>query len=187
MPDQKPLLIGFLGSIGVGKSYFARQLAPKIEAVRLSADAARLAMFGSLEEIESRRDLSGEEDNNRLFGAIDYTVHQILKSGKSVVYDTARFNGAANRDKLSNIANETGVQLVYVWIETPREVAAIRVRERDEMEDQRKLTKEAADRIFSFHDEHFDAPREGEAIIKIDGTIPFEDQFESFQKQLSEL
>jgi predicted kinase len=183
--SQRPLLVAFLGSIGVGKSFFARQLAPEIGAVRLNADAARLSMFGSLENVEAERQFFGEEANKRLFGVIDYAVKEILTSGKSVVYDSARFNGKRNRDILKMIATDADSRLVFVWIETPRKVAFDRVLVRDEATDSRRLDQKAAEKIMTFHDEHFDAPHDDEFVIKIDGTVPFAAQYDSFIEQLN--
>jgi predicted kinase len=82
---KKPLLIMFLGVTGSGKSYFARQLAAKIGAVRLNGDSMRLALFKTPEAVEARH--SDPTTNPMTFGAIDYAAGQILLAGCSVIYD----------------------------------------------------------------------------------------------------
>ena len=183
---QKPLLIAFLGSIGVGKSYFAKQLAPRIGAVRLSADAARLGMFGSIEALKSQPESHGLDNNKRLFGVIDYAVGEILSSGVSVIYDTARYNGADNRRELKRIADAHDAHLVYVWIDTPRDIVRERVMNREETADQRRLDETATNRILAFHDEHFNPPNGDEMVIKINGQDEFEDQYKDFSVQLEQ-
>lgn len=185
---QKPLVIALLGEIGVGKSFFARQLAPKISAVRLVSDAARKAMFGvSFSELSPDQQFFGKEANDRLFGLMDYAVRQILANGTSVIYESGRFNGRSNREILRKIADETDARLVFVWVHSPREVAKERVLTRETTSDQIQVDEETAAKIFKFHDKHFDAPRNDEFVIKIDGTVPFEEQFAAFQKSLEDI
>lgn len=187
METQKnPILVVFLGSIGSGKSYFARQLTPKLDAVRLSADAARLAMLGTLEAVNaSAKD--GLEHNKKLFGVLNYAAQSILASGKSVVFDTARFNGFEHREEAREIAKATDARLIIVWLDTPREVAFERALSRDELDDQRKLGADRANQILDFHYANFDAPQAGEFVIKISGQVPFETQYEQFIKGLADV
>lgn len=184
--SNMPLLVIFIGSIGVGKSYFARQLAPKINATRLNADAARLAFYGSRDVMPTHNNTEGEANNRKMFGVLDYTIREILQSGRSVVYDTARFNGLKNREMISTMAKETGARLVIVRIDTPREVAHVRVTTREETDDQTHITHERAQEIFAFHDANLNEPANDEKVITISGQIPFEEQLAQFEQQLED-
>jgi len=119
-----------------------------------------------------------------MYGVLDYTVREILSSGKSVVYDTARFNGTQNRQTIRTLADEVGARLVIVRIDTPREVAHHRVMTREETDDQRKMSDERAQEIFQFHDTNTVDPDPSERVITIDGQAPFDEQFASFEQQL---
>lgn len=83
----KPLIIVFVGFPGSGKTYFARRLAEQLPAVTFNSDALRVAMFGSIENVERIR----QNDQSRLyddvFGAMNYATRQVLKAGYSVVFD----------------------------------------------------------------------------------------------------
>jgi len=174
---QKPVVIVFLGSIGAGKSFFARRLAKKLSIVRINSDAMRAAMDEQW----------GEEANRRLWGAGDYAVEQVLAAGYPVIYDAARFNRLEAREKLRAIANKIGAQVIIVWIETPREVAALRAETRELTDDQRPFTKEEVEEIIDNHEKGFNPPESYEAVVKVSGEAPFDVQYKGFQEQLKEL
>ena len=48
--SRQQLLVMMLGTMGSGKSYFARQLAAKIDARRVNADIIRRELFKTYEE-----------------------------------------------------------------------------------------------------------------------------------------
>jgi predicted kinase len=77
------MLLGYPGS---GKTYFSEQLAKDSGAIRLNADAMRVATLGTIEKAREFNDDTGLQ-NSIVFGALDYAVLQILKSGNSVICD----------------------------------------------------------------------------------------------------
>jgi len=174
----------FLGVPGSGKSFFARQLAENINAVRLNGDSMRLAIFGSLEEIEK---VYHSEDRQRVnsyvFNAIDYAVRQVLSHGDSVVYD-AHHNKRSIRAELEQLAAKCGAVPVVVWIKTPYEVALNRGQQREATEDQRQLSEEKMLESMNRHAASMDAPVKGENSIEISGELPFEQQYAIFEREL---
>lgn len=174
---QKPLVIVFLGSIGAGKSFFARQLAATYRIARINSDAMRFAMGETW----------GEKANRRLWGAGDYAVEQILTSGQHVIYDAARFNRLEARRSLYEITEKIDAVALVIWIETPREVAAERAATRELTDDQKPFTREEVEEIIDRHEERFNPPEPYEKVIKIDGQAPFDDQLASFTVQLKDL
>ena len=186
LESQKPLLITFLGSIGSGKSFFARQLSERMRIARFNPDSARIAVHGSVEALMLRPERDTEYDV-MLFKLIDYGVEAVLKSGHSVIYDTARYNGIANRYQVNELADSVGAQVVLVWIKTPRDVATVRATNREERADQRQLSAEKTERYLDFHETNFNPPQVGELVIEISGQIPFDEQYRIFEEQLVHL
>ncbi len=181
---QKTLLFSFLGSPGSGKSYFARNLAKKIKAVRFNGDSMRIALYGSVEEIERQTDM--QSVNRKTFGALDYAVEQVLAAGHSVVYD-AHHNKRSMRSALEKLAKKHGATPIVVWIKTPHEVAIKRGQQRSSTIDQRCLSEEKMKENTERHMANFDEPVRDELVITIDGTVPFEKQFESYNAQIVSL
>lgn len=175
--SRKPFVIVFLGSIGVGKSYFAKQLSEKLRIIRLNSDAMREAMG----------DEWSEQTNHRLFGAMDYAIGQILQSGKSVIYDAARMNKLDARETLRQIAHRADADMLIVWVETSREVVEQRVTTRQPTSEHLQFSTEEAKSILQRHDKSFSPPQSNEQFVRIDGTASFEDQYTSFVQQLEGL
>lgn len=177
-------LIMFLGTPGAGKSAFARQLAVRLNAVRLNGDAMRFALYGSVDGINyARHTLGRDEVNRQTFSALNYASDQILSRGHSVVYD-ARRNRRAEREALEVIARQHGAVPLIVWVKAPENVAFERTKQRDQMPDQPKYSDEELELVMERHVANFEQPIKGEHVIEIDGTMPFELQYESFLKQL---
>ncbi len=181
---QKSFLLLFLGFPGSGKSYFARNLAEKTNTVRLNGDSMRIALYGSVEEIEKQA--NKKRINRQTFGAIDYAVEQILRTGHSVIYD-AHHNKRSIRVGLEKLANEHDAITIVVWVKTPYELALRRGQERRAAPDQRRLSEEKMKQTMERHTDNFDEPVASELVITVDGTMPFEQQFESYDRQLAVL
>ncbi len=176
---QQHLFIMMLGHPGSGKSYFTRQLAPILGAVRFNGDHMRVAMFKDPR-------LATRDDNPKVFGAIEYAMQEVLKAGYPVVYDV-QHNKLADRERLSQMAAEHGATPVIVWIKTPKAIALKRGTERQEQADQRRKTHEEMRASIDFFIEALEAPRPDELLIEIDGTVSFEEQLRSFNQQLVSL
>lgn len=182
----KPLLIVFLGFPGSGKTYFAKQLAKKLQAVTLNSDALRIAMFKTPENIEVIR----QNDNARLyvdvFGAMDYAAYQVLKAGHSVIYD-AQQTKRENRHNIESIASESGALPILVWVKTSRETALRRGQERDASNDSHQYTAEKMAYLIDRFESVTDMPEPTENTIEISGEVPFDQQYDVFQQKLTEI
>lgn len=177
----------FLGLPGSGKSYFARNFAEKTSIVRFSSDAMRLSIFGSLEAMKDIYHSENRDQLNRYtFAAMDYATGELLSNGQDVVYD-AHCNKRSDRDQLGKLASAHGARVVLVCIETPRDIALHRGMTREATVDQRQLSEDEMREVMDRQTALSDAPGSDEIVVNIDGTIPFEEQFASFEKQLSEL
>lgn len=171
---MKTTLFTMLGYPGSGKSYFARQLAEKIKTVRLNNDGMRSSIFENPTEHVNLHNYSV------VYGAIDYAAHEILRAGYSVIYD-ANVNHVSERNKNAQIAAEHGADAIVVWVKTSPEQAMQRVGTRDETADQFRVTEETVAK----HMQMLEEPAEDEKYVVIDGSLPFEEQYDSFEQQLS--
>lgn len=178
---NKPLLVMFLGYPGSGKSYFARQLAEKLNAVRLNGDSMRIAIFKTTEAIDAYPDKG--MINEQTFGAIDYAVAQVLKTGHTVVYD-AHHNKRSIRERLEKLAKEYETKPIVIWIKTPHDVALLRGQTREVTADSRQLSEDLMLAVMNRHMANFDEPASDEFVVEIPGTIPFEEQFKIFKERL---
>jgi predicted kinase len=184
---KKPLLIIFTSSPGSGKSYFSRQAAKKMNAVRLSSDALRVGMFGSIEATHALEDkLSKIEVLNYLFGAMDYAAEQVLMTGQDVFYD-ANSNKRIHRSAQEDRAAKYGAIPVVVRLTVPYEVALRRGQEREELPDQRKKTEESMRELIQRIQSNTDEPGADENVIELDGQAPFEKQFAEFERRVGEI
>jgi len=185
MNRRPPLLLMFLGSPGSGKSYMARALADRLQAVRLNGDSLRVIMYGSLEAVEKERSQVGRDVfNKRLFNGLDYCAEQVLLRGYDVVYD-ASHNKKADRSRLEAMAASHGALTVLVWVKTPYEVALKRGQMREEQDDQRRFSEAKMREVMARIEAATEAPTEDERVIIIDGQATTEQQLESFDTQLA--
>ncbi len=181
---KRPLLVVFIGFPGSGKTYFSTRLAKKLPAVTLNSDALRLAMFGSLERIDEIRATDNQRLYTDVFGAMDYAARQALKSGVSVVYD-AQMAKRRDRKNIEKLAAETGAMPVLVWMKTSPDEAIRRGQTREIRDDSHRYGLEKITMLVERFGRTTDVPEPNENAIEIDGELPFEAQYESFQKQLA--
>lgn len=183
---HKPLLVVFIGFPGSGKTYFAKRLGKRLNALVLNSDAMRLSMFGSHERIEEIR----KSDNARLyedvFGAMDYATKQALLAGISVVYDAQKAT-RENRLQIEKIAEEHDAQPVLVWIQTSAAVAKERGQQREARADSHVYTVEKMDYLVDRFAEQTEPPEPNENVIELSGEIPFEQQYDAFLQKLEEI
>lgn len=184
--NGKPTIVIFLGQIGAGKSFFARQLAENTGAVRLSSDAIRTAWTGIKDPIIEKDDVEKGKTVQSIARTMNYATTQIIQSGHDVICDSARFNHQAYRRELYNLAKQLGAEVVIVWIMTPREVSSQRAQTRESLDDQRVFSPEQTEQILDKHYENFDEPTEDELYMQIDGTITFERQYDLFCQKIKE-
>ncbi len=184
---EQPVLILFTSIPGSGKSYFARQAADRMHAIRLSSDAFRPAIYGSVEAWREAEQKNGRPAMlKQLFGAMDYAAQQILLPGADLIYDT-NTNGRELRRAQEVMAKKFGAAPIVVHLEVPYEVALRRGQDREEQADQRRKDeagmRELIDRIQSATDP-FDSD---ELVVSLDGQKPFDEQFVDFEVQVKEL
>lgn len=186
MIQGKPIIYILLGAPGSGKSHFARNLAKEISTVHFNSDAMRMAIFKSRQETNK---IYHSEDrailNTYTFGALNYAAEAALLSGCSVMYDACN-NTQQERVDIVRAMPKDSVPIV-IWVQTPLELAVRRAIARSETKSDRKLSPEEASKYIEKVASEIEAPSANENLITIDGTVTFEQQYESFKKQLMEI
>ena len=116
MMAQKPTLYLMLGYPGAGKTTAAKLIAKQRHALHIWADDHRRTHYPEPHY--------SEEENQKLYLKLNSQAETALKSGQSVVYDTA-FNHYADREKLRSIAKETGADTTLIWVQTPLDISKL--------------------------------------------------------------
>lgn len=183
----KPLLVIFTGVPGSGKTYFALRLADKISALRLNSDAMRLAIFGSLENIEAtyhspRREML----NTHTFGAMDYAATQALSMGTSVVYEAIQ-QTIRDRRHMEELARVCDAQLVLVSVVVDLETAIARTMQREAADDARQFYEQKAREVVMHFNDTFEPLERTDYTVEIDGTLSFNEQYRVFQQKVDRL
>jgi len=105
------LMVGYPGS---GKTTVSQFLHELTGANHLWADHERNQMFTT--------PTHDHQENIKLYAALNTRTRNLLREGKSVIFDT-NFNFYKDRQKLRAIAAKQGVPTVVIWVRTPINVA----------------------------------------------------------------
>lgn len=118
---SKPTLYLMLGYPGAGKTTVSEFIAELTDAVHINSDQFRLNMFKKPLKIT-------DAQHDKMYDMLDYMTLEILKSGKSVIYD-ANLNRYIHRQDKYDIANEAEADTKLIWVKTDIETARRRATE----------------------------------------------------------
>jgi aminoglycoside phosphotransferase family enzyme/predicted kinase len=163
----RPILLATCGLMGTGKSTLARALARRFGLVYLSSDVTRKRLVG-LAPTEHRYESFGsgiyaEEYSRRTYEALLREAGEWLSRGCSVVVD-ASFKRSAERAAIRRLADDLGIDLLFVECVCSEELIRSRVEQRV------KRSGEASDArwdIFSLQKQDFDPCDEIEAARRL--------------------
>lgn len=158
---QKPTLYIFVGCPGAGKTTLAKYICEQTGAVHLWADQERQKMF--------TYPTHSEEESQQLYKALDIRTEDLLKEGKSVVFDT-NFNYFHDRELMRSIAEKYNAELKLIWVTTPKEIAKPRALHHTHR-DHNGYMVTMTEAEFNHLCDHLEPPSEQEHPIKIDGNI----------------
>lgn len=147
------------GFPGAGKTTTAEIISKLTGAVHLASDKVRLELFP--------KPRFTPEEHRLLYETIDRRVEQLLKNGKSVIYD-ANLNRFMHRKEKYEICERTGAVPKLIWVQASRGIAKDRA-----MHDSRSHLwpdGENADRMFDRVADIIEEPGASELYIGLDGT-----------------
>jgi predicted kinase len=151
------LLVGFPGS---GKTTTSKAIHELFGSEHIWADQERKRMFGT--------PTHNQAESDQLYAALNEHTEQLLRSGKSVVFDT-NFSFKRDRDHLRSIAARSGALTRLLWVRVDTQVArdrATRASHADRNGYDNPMEVAAFDKIVS----HLEPPTDDENPIILDGT-----------------
>lgn len=104
-------MVGYPGS---GKTTASKIIHQLTGAEHLWADHERMRMF--------EHPTHNHEENIKLYAMLNTRTRDLLRDGKSVIFDT-NFNFYKDRKKLRIIAAKEGARTVVIWVQTPIDIA----------------------------------------------------------------
>lgn len=158
--NTRPVLYIFVGFPGAGKTSIAKYIHEHSNAVHIWADQERQKMFGY--------PTHSQTESQTLYLALNIKAEDLLKEGKSVIYDT-NFNYKSDRDLMKSIAEKCGADIKLIWVNTPKEIAKSRALEHTHR-DRNGYIVTMSEEEFNHLCDHTEIPTEDENPIKIDGT-----------------
>ena len=128
-----PRLLAIGGLSGAGKSALAGAVAPGLGrapgALWLRSDVERKALFGIEETARLPDSAYAQEVSSQVYRRIDEKARLALVAGQSVALD-ATFSSAADRQAVSEIAAEVGVELHGLFLDAPLDTRLARIARR---------------------------------------------------------
>lgn len=149
-----------MGLPGAGKTTAAQIIEELTGAVRLSSDEARLMIWP--------QPTFSEGEHQELYEYLDEQTEQLLKAGRSVIYD-ANLNRLEHRQQKYDIAAQLNISVQLLVVRTPTVVAHQRaVLEADNQPT--RVFGNLEEAVFNRLKQQIEWPDENEAYIELDGT-----------------
>lgn len=159
-----PTLYMLLGYPGSGKTTTALVLTALTGAEMIWEDKERRDMFGVPQ--------FSHEENLRLHTTLNDRTAELLRKGKSVIYDTS-FNGYVDRERMYQIASAVGADTALLWIVTDKDTAKLRATKDATTQPTRPLAQVIGDmdeETFNRLCNKLEEPHPDEKYVKLDGT-----------------
>lgn len=152
------LMVGYPGS---GKTTTADVISQITGAIHLWADQERRELY--------KNPTYSHDENIELYNKLNEHAEKLLKSGKSVVYDT-NFNFYKDRQKMRVMAAKYNADTVVIWVQTAKEIAKERAT-KDAVLQTTRVLGNMAEHQFERIASNLEEPRSDETTVTVDGTI----------------
>lgn len=172
--QDRPTLYVTMGLPASGKTYFSQRFAKERGIFFLNADSLRIAMI-EWPQFTPR-------EHKLVYGAVNFIAEQHLVQGMSIVCN-ANYHVRAKRKEMQKLAETHNALFQILWIDTPYEIAKERILVR-EHEIPKEKEKDPWIEVLDRMKRNFQTPHDDEPFIKIDGTIPYEEQLKQVDIQL---
>ncbi|HET9864498.1 MAG TPA: AAA family ATPase, partial [Steroidobacteraceae bacterium] len=133
LAPARPRLIAMHGLSGSGKTWLARQLAPRLAALHLRSDVERKRLAGLAPAADSRsrvgEDLYSADSSSRVYAHLADCADAALEGGLTIIVD-ATFGRRAERARFAELARKHGGTLTLISCETPLSVLEARIAQR---------------------------------------------------------
>jgi len=159
-----PTLYLMLGLPGAGKTTASHVIHSLTGAVHLWADHERRELYGV--------PTYSHQENMNLYDQLNHETEELLKDGKSVIYDT-NFGFYKDREHMRRIADKHHAQVALIWVVAPEALSRQRATDSTERQPTRVLGDDNGNMPvpkFEHIRSSFEAPTENETYIELDGT-----------------
>jgi uncharacterized protein len=133
LAPEPPRLIAIGGVSGTGKSTLARALAPGLGAapgaVTLRSDVIRKKLFGAAPTDRLGPEAYRKDVSVKVYDTLISRAQILLGAGRSVIVDAVYLEGR-DRDRIEQVAADTGVPFAGLWLTAPAETLLARVQRR---------------------------------------------------------
>lgn len=153
---QKPVLVGFYGYPGAGKSYLARNLSENMGLAHVSADRIRNELFE-----QPRFD---EQENAIIDHLMRYMSEEFLNAGVGVAYD-ANLSRSSQRRALKDLAAQNKANFYLVWLQIDDESAFARTQSRDRRTSDDKFAEPLTRPVFDKKVSQMQNPSTDESLV----------------------
>jgi predicted kinase len=157
---NKPTLYLMVGYPGAGKTTVSKIIHDLTGAEHVWADRERHEIYGT--------PTYSHAENLQLYARLNDETEQLLRSGKSVIYDTA-FNFFDDRKRLRQVADRTHAETIIVWVKVDKSLALTRATDNAHLQHTRVLGDMPLD-IFDHIASKLEAPGQEENVVILDGT-----------------
>lgn len=161
---SNPTLYLMLGLPGAGKTTASKIIHELTGAEHLWADHERRELYGV--------PTYSHQENMDLYEQLNRETEQLLKNGKSVIYDT-NFGFYKDRQLMRRIAEEQHAVVKLVWVVAPADLSRQRATDSTVRQPTRVLGDDNGNmplQKFEHIRASFEAPTEQESYIQLDGT-----------------
>ncbi|HEY5805785.1 MAG TPA: ATP-binding protein [Candidatus Saccharimonadales bacterium] len=155
---NRPTLFMMFGYPGAGKTTTAKIIQKLTNAEYLSSDDLRLKLFPN--------PTYSQEEHNAVYAALNKQAEELLRQGKSVIYD-ANLNRYEHRLEKYELCERAGARAALFWVQAPRELARERavLRGHHHLVPKDETFESMFDRVTSVIEE----PQEDEPLYTLDG------------------